>query len=301
MQVSDGMELLGGLCAQLDEQLQTLAPNLNFAAVFWNQGAQENPLGVALFARPDLQPEAPYAAVTVANATWSAGSGLELHGLDTPERVCFYEQDFYVLSNFSAFSLRWKGWTFPTVEHAYHWEKFVVSMETDSSTPGIPNTQAIESRLTAADAIRCTISAHEAFTLAQGLKQYRRPDWDQVKVGVMQLLLFAKCEQHEYVKRKLLATGDRLLVENSWRDDFWGWGPNRDGQNMLGRLWMATRAHYRRLETASSHNDGWTDQKCPTCRGSQFVRGPDGEDRACGACGGTGEEYRADLDKRGQP
>lgn len=34
-------------------------------------------------------------------------------------------------------------------------------------------------------------------------------------------------------------------VENSWRDDFWGWGPNRDGQNMLGRLWMEIRAELR--------------------------------------------------------
>lgn len=32
-------------------------------------------------------------------------SVIECHGLDTPERVCFYEQDFYVLSNFSAFNL----------------------------------------------------------------------------------------------------------------------------------------------------------------------------------------------------
>lgn len=45
----------------------------------------------------------------------------------------------------------------------------------------------------------------------------------------------------QYVRRKLLATGDRELVEDSWRDDFWGWGPNRDGQNMLGKLWMEVR------------------------------------------------------------
>lgn len=36
--------------------------------------------------------------------------------------------------------------------------------------------------------------------------------------------------------------GDRELVEDSWRDDFWGWGPNRDGKNMLGKLWMELRA-----------------------------------------------------------
>lgn len=32
--------------------------------------------------------------------------------LDTPSQVFFYNQDFYVLSNFSAFSLQWKGLRF---------------------------------------------------------------------------------------------------------------------------------------------------------------------------------------------
>ncbi len=58
----------------------------------------------------------------------------------------------------------------------------------------------------------------------------------------MRDILRAKAEQHEYVRRKLLATGDRELVEDSWRDDFWGWGPDRNGQNMLGKLWMEVRA-----------------------------------------------------------
>jgi hypothetical protein len=46
------------------------------------------------------------------------------HQLDTPSQVFFSNQDFYVLSNFSAFSLRWKGLCFDTSEAAYHWEKF---------------------------------------------------------------------------------------------------------------------------------------------------------------------------------
>jgi predicted NAD-dependent protein-ADP-ribosyltransferase YbiA (DUF1768 family) len=66
----------------------------------------------------------------------------------------------------------------------------------------------------------------------------------------MRGILRAKAEQHEYVTRKLLATGDRRLVENSWRDDFWGWGPDRNGQNMLGRLWMEIRSEIREASTA---------------------------------------------------
>ena len=64
----------------------------------------------------------------------------------------------------------------------------------------------------------------------------------------MYRILKAKAEQHEYVRRKLLATGDRELIEDSWRDSFWGWGPNKDGQNMLGKLWMKVRANLKRKQ-----------------------------------------------------
>lgn len=150
------------------------------------------------------------------------------HGLDTDELVCFYEQEFYVLSNFSAFRLRWQGVDFDTSEHAYHWSKFVGSNNSGSRF-----------------SIRTARSAHEAFKIAECLRENRRTDWDAVKVDVMRNILRAKVEQHEYVRRKLLETGDRELVENSWRDSFWGWGPNRDGQNMLGKLWMEIRAELR--------------------------------------------------------
>jgi ribA/ribD-fused uncharacterized protein len=159
----------------------------------------------------------------------------ECHGLDTPERVCFYEQDFYPLSNFSAFTLMWplsprEGLgRFDTSEAVYHWEKFRGNVPTMVQT-------AIQR------AIRVAPSAHEAFKIAETNRQHRRPNWDDEKVGVMRRIIRAKAEQHEYVRRKLLATGTRELVENSWRDDFWGWGPNRDGQNMLGKLWMELRA-----------------------------------------------------------
>ena len=50
-----------------------------------------------------------------------------------------------------------------------------------------------------------------------------------------------KTTQHPYVKKKLLETGDREIIEDSWRDDFWGWGPNKNGRNELGKLWMKLR------------------------------------------------------------
>ena len=80
------------------------------------------------------------------------------------------------------------------------------------------------------------------FKFAESQKRHRIANWDDVKVGIMRDILRAKVQQHEYVMRKLLATGTRELVEDSWRDDFWGWGPDGLGQNMLGKLWMEIRA-----------------------------------------------------------
>jgi hypothetical protein len=162
---------------------------------------------------------------------------MELHGLDTETQVLFYERDFYVLSNFSAFTLQWFGFRFDTSEAAYHWMKFP-----DPSMPEIR------------DAILLAPSAHEAFKIAERFKDVRREDWDEVKVPFMKKILRAKADQHEYVLRKLMATGNRELIEDSWRDDFWGWGPNKDGQNQLGKLWMEIRAEIRNL------NSG-----CPYC------------------------------------
>lgn len=108
------------------------------------------------------------------------------HKLDTDKQVFFYEQDFYVLSNFSAFALMWKGQRFDTSEAAYHWEKF-------------PDKPSVRYEIFTA------MSAHEAFKVAERNKAMRRPDWDNIKVKVMRDILRAKAEQHEYVRRKLLA------------------------------------------------------------------------------------------------
>lgn len=152
------------------------------------------------------------------------------HKLDTAKQVFFYEQEFYVLSNFSAFRLHWRGRDFDTSEHAYHWEKF------DGDASHHPEIQRL---------ILQARSAHEAFKIAEQYRTSRRAEWDGIKLNVMSNILRAKVQQHEYVRRKLLETGDRELIEDSWRDDFWGWGPKRDGQNHLGKLWMEIRAELR--------------------------------------------------------
>ncbi len=160
----------------------------------------------------------------------------DTHKLDTDTQVFFYEQDFYILSNFSSFRVRWRGIDFDTSEHAYHFAKF-----TDVENHGISD-QATD----AARELRVSRSAHEAFKIAERNKIHRRADWDEVKIGIMKDILLAKVTQHEYVYRKLLATGDRELIEDSWRDACWGWGADKKGQNLLGKIWMEIREELRK-------------------------------------------------------
>lgn len=163
---------------------------------------------------------------------------------DNEKQIFFYEQDHYYLSNFSAFRLRWNQVgteiDFDTSEHAYQFMKFYGGSEdTGARRAGIRY-----------DILRAR-SAHDAFELAEFYKSLVSAAWPGMRVLVMRQILVAKATQHEYVRRKLLATGDCELIENSWRNDFWGWGPNRDGQNMLGRLWMEVRSELRATEAAA--------------------------------------------------
>lgn len=156
----------------------------------------------------------------------------ECHKLDSQTQVFFYEQEFYVLSNFSSFTLMREGILFPTAEHAYHYAKF----------PDIDSQKHPVMKLKSD--IMYAKSAHEAFKFGQN-KDLRRSDWEMVKEAVMMEILWAKAHQHEYVMQKLMETDRRELVEDSWRDDYWGWGADQKGLNKLGKMWMTVREAIR--------------------------------------------------------
>ncbi|MFZ2048882.1 MAG: NADAR family protein [Minisyncoccia bacterium] len=152
-------------------------------------------------------------------------SGLE-SWLNNPKgeaRIHFYEDEHYYLSNFSAFALVIGGEIWMTVEHAYQGMKF-------------PNHPKIRAE------IEDALSAHEAKKIARVNKEFVRPDWNEVKLGIMEALIRAKIDQHPYVLKKLLQTGTAVLIENSAKDAFWGRGPDWQGYNHLGRIWMKLRA-----------------------------------------------------------
>ncbi len=147
-----------------------------------------------------------------------------MHKLDNDKQIFFYENEFYVFSNFSSFAIEWKGKLYMTSEHAYHSEKF----EDENLKEQIRNCR----------------SAHEALKLTEANKDKYKSGWDTIKLKVMKEILSAKVEQHPYVRKKLIESGDKELIEDSWRDAYWGWGPNKDGENHLGKLWMEIREEF---------------------------------------------------------
>jgi ribA/ribD-fused uncharacterized protein len=69
-----------------------------------------------------------------------------------------------------------------------------------------------------------------------------RPDWEAVKLRVMEDLLRQKFPLGSALAEQLLATGDAVLEEgNVWGDRFWGICQGV-GQNWLGKLLMQIRA-----------------------------------------------------------
>lgn len=139
--------------------------------------------------------------------------------------ILFYEPKFYMFSNFSAFTVRYHEHEWPTAEHAYQAAKF------DERDIKIM--------------IKRAPSAYEAKKIARGFDDEKREDWHTVKLSIMKEIVHAKFSQHPYIQKKLLETGMREIIENSPEDAFWGWGPDENGENHLGKIWMQLRAGMR--------------------------------------------------------
>jgi ribA/ribD-fused uncharacterized protein len=86
-----------------------------------------------------------------------------------------------------------------------------------------------------------------------GRKVALRPDWESVKLQVMEILLIQKFSNPE-LRQKLVDTWPLKIVEgNNWHDNFWGdcdcgKCTNIKGQNHLGRLLMKLREELRQCQ-----------------------------------------------------
>jgi len=142
---------------------------------------------------------------------------------ETTGTVYFFTPAFHPLDNFSAHELHLWGKDFKTAEHAFQWKKFSVSH------PDI------------AEEIYLAKSPHLVKEISDRNKDKQPADWANDKVFVMEEILKAKTMQHKDVHDTLKRTRDKVIVENSPVDSFWGSGPQGDGKNMVGKIWMQIR------------------------------------------------------------
>lgn len=92
-----------------------------------------------------------------------------------------------------------------------------------------------------ADEIFNSTSADQAKRIAKNKEDKFPKDWHKEKTKIMEDICRHKLSQHNYIKKKLLQTEDRLIIEDSPVDSFWGWGPDHKGRNELGKIWMKLR------------------------------------------------------------
>ena len=84
-----------------------------------------------------------------------------------------------------------------------------------------------------------------------GRRVLMRKDWEQIKDRVMYDVCYAKFTQDPVLKAKLLATGNRELVEgNTHGDRCWGMTCSNGvwiGENRLGKVLMKLRDDLRKM------------------------------------------------------
>lgn len=135
------------------------------------------------------------------------------------EKIDRFEGEYRFLSNFYPAEVELNGDMYSSVEHAYQAAKTID-----------PNKRKV---------IREANTAGQAKRLGKYITL--RVDWENIKLSVMEDLVRQKFTKHEELKKKLLQTDNKELIEsNYWRDFFLGVCKGK-GQNYLGKILMKIR------------------------------------------------------------
>jgi len=140
----------------------------------------------------------------------------------------FFEE-YRFLSNFWFAEVEYDGVVYPTTEHAFQAAKF----------------DDLEYR----EQIRKAKTPGDSKKLGQTRDYPLRDGWAEgLAQQVMGEIIAKKFAGNSELKRKLLDTGDAILVEtNHWGDDTWGNSTTTEipGKNYLGVILMAVRSALR--------------------------------------------------------
>ena len=155
------------------------------------------------------------------------------NALVTDKAVAFWNSIF---SNFFPCSFEFKGMKFISSEQAFMWCKARHFGDVSSCVQ-----------------INQAESPKEAKQLGRGVKGFNNTEWDKVRYGYMVEVLTAKFKQNPQLKKTLLETRNRTLIEGSPVDKIWGVGIHWQdvdcldeskwkGQNLLGKALMDVRS-----------------------------------------------------------
>ncbi len=146
--------------------------------------------------------------------------------IENDSAIIFRTKERYgVGSNMSKFPIKYKGIVFSSTEALYQCARF----------RQLPKQLYNIHKLSPMDAKK---AAHRFL-------DDTRDDWGTYRITVMDTCLRLKLLQHSHeVLSFLHDTGDKMIVEKSHRDAFWGAKPDGRylvGENILGLLWMIIR------------------------------------------------------------
>jgi ribA/ribD-fused uncharacterized protein len=128
-------------------------------------------------------------------------------------------------SAYSAHAIEYKGMVYPTIEHAYHCQRY--------------ESQEIS------QAILTARSPFKAWGVSQKYKDRQMSDFSDRKLAVMEELCRVKLAQHEDVRQAPVDTGQMKIVKHITTgpraDGFWDDGTDGTGRNEAGKIWMKLR------------------------------------------------------------
>ena len=139
--------------------------------------------------------------------------------------ITSFREEYAFLSNFYQAEVTFEGMTYPNNEAAFQAAKC----------------------LNPEERIPFTKQKNPVIAKRMGRKVKLRPDWEKVKIGIMEEIVRAKFTQHPELAEKLVATGNVPLMEgNKWHDTFWGVDAvTGRGENHLGKILMQVREEMR--------------------------------------------------------
>ena len=88
-------------------------------------------------------------------------------------------------------------------------------------------------------------SGEKAYAFGKAWYRANIADYKTTAPIMMKRALYTKVQMYEEVREALFATEDRLIVETSQYDYFWGIGRDQRGLNHIGKAWMDIRDKLR--------------------------------------------------------